>query len=149
LLRPRTGSRKARAVQASAPALGNLDIAHAVIVAVVEVAAVRDAGLVGSFDERLEDIPGQALLLDPHFARAAVQPGEFWARIAVQVPAPTITMSYWASMPCLLMRCADGHLKRCGWPDFSSLRLRPSAKLGQDRGSEAEAECQTGFPADR
>src|SRR5205814_10469173 len=55
-------------VPADAAALVDLEVADAFVVAAVEVLAVRDAGLLCRFGERIEDVPAQALPLDAPLA---------------------------------------------------------------------------------
>ena len=67
------GRRKALArAPAHAAALVDLEIAAALVVAAVEVGHARDADLGRRLAEGVEDLPGQALLLDPPLAARAV-----------------------------------------------------------------------------
>ena len=63
----------AHGVEAEAGFLGYLEIGGAEIVAVVEIIALRHAEFLGRFADRIEDRPGQALLLDAQFAVLAVE----------------------------------------------------------------------------
>jgi hypothetical protein len=87
-------------VPAHAPALVDLEVAHALVVAAVEVVGGRDAGLLRP-RERVEHVPAQALLLDAPLATGAVgsKPGRRAAGAApvvlvalevgqAEVPAP-------------------------------------------------------------
>ena len=70
-------------VPAHAGALVDLEVAHAFVVAAVEVVAGRDAGLLRGLREGVEDLPAQALLLDAPLAarrarRSASKPGAAW-----------------------------------------------------------------------
>jgi hypothetical protein len=83
-----------RRVQADAAPLVDFEIGAAGVVAAVEIVDFRDAGLVGGFAERVEDLPGQALALDAPFAAAAVDGAAppWWSSLALNmgstVPAP-------------------------------------------------------------
>jgi hypothetical protein len=67
--------------QADAALLVHVEIADAAVVAGVEVGGAWNAHLVGSRGDGVEDRPGDAHLLDPPFARAAVMLG-----VAEEVP---------------------------------------------------------------
>ena len=62
-------------VPAHAGALVDLEVAHAFVVAAVEVVAGRDAGLLRRLREGVEDLPAQALLLHAPLAAGALAGG--------------------------------------------------------------------------
>ena len=63
----------AHGVEAEAGFLGHLEIGRAEIVAVVKILDLRHAEFLGRLADRVEDRPGQALLLDAQFAVLAVE----------------------------------------------------------------------------
>jgi hypothetical protein len=82
LARAATGRRNAfDAFQRTAAALVDLEVVDAEIVPGVEVLGARDARLLAGRDERLENVPAQAVRLHPPFAAGAVEFG----RAAVMV----------------------------------------------------------------
>ena len=62
-----------RGVPAHAAPLINLEVAHALVVAAVEIVGGRDAGLLCGGREGVQDLPAQALALDAPFAARAMR----------------------------------------------------------------------------
>ena len=123
----------ARGVPAPAAPLVHLEIAHPLVVAVVEVRARGDARLLRRRAEGVEDLPAQPLLLDPPFAVRAVQPVE--RRIRPRPGAPVALVG-----DEIRQDAAPGPVRLAGQlrPGVVVARLAAHVDHAVDRGASAQ-----------